>query len=64
MDIAERCGEMDFSLEGGEGDDMVESVTTFRYLGRPLYQTYDDWLDVRRNIMRKRSVQERLGTLL
>ena len=37
---------------------------TFRYLGRPLDQTYDDWLSVWRNIMRASLVWGRLGTLL
>ena len=30
--------------------------TTFRYLGRPLDHTDDNWMAVRRNIMRARSV--------
>ena len=34
-----------------------------KYQGRPLDQTDDDWSDVRRNIMRARSVWGRLGTL-
>ena len=64
MEMAERCGEMDFSLEGGEGEERVDNVTRFRYLGRPLDQTDDDWTDVWRNIMRTRLVWGRLGTLL
>ena len=59
-----RCGEMEFSLEGGEGDERVENVTTFWYLGRTLDQTYDYWSAVQRNIMRARLVWGRLGTLL
>ena len=43
---------------------MVEGVTTFKYLGRPVYKTDDDWPGVRRNIMRARSVWGRLKTLL
>ena len=62
--MAERCGEMEFSLKGGEGAKRVEGGATFRYLGRPIYQTYDDWPAVRRNIMCARSVWGRLGTLL
>ena len=42
----------------------MENVTTFQYMGRPLDQTVDDWTDVRRNIMRARSVWGILGTLL
>ena len=62
--MAERCGEMEFSLEGREGEERVENVMTFRYLGKLLDQTYDDWPAVRRNIMRARSVWGILGTLL
>ena len=36
VEMAERCGKMEFSLEGGEGEEKVDNVTTFRYLGRPL----------------------------
>ena len=42
----------------------MENVTTFRYLGRPLDQTDDDWPSVQRNIMRTRSVWGILGILL
>ena len=45
---------MEFSLEWGEGEERVDNVTTFRYLGRPLYQIDDNWTAVRRNIMRTR----------
>ena len=62
--MATRCGEMEFSLEGGEYDDRVENVTTLRYLGSPLDQTDDDWSAVRRNIMCARLVWGRLGALL
>ena len=63
MEMSARCGEMEFSMEGGEGGDRVEVVTTLRYLGSPLYQTDDDWPSVRRKIMRARLVWGRLGTL-
>ena len=55
---------MEFSLDEGEGDERVENVTTFRYLGRRLDKTDDNCTAVRRNIMRARSVWGRLGTLL
>ena len=64
MDMSERCGEMEFSLEGGERYERVEGVATFRYLGSPLYKTDDDWTAVQRNIIHARSVWWRLGTLL
>ena len=56
MEIAARCGEMEFNLDGYEGEKRVEIVPTFQYLGRPLDQTNDDWTAVRQNIMRARSV--------
>ena len=62
--MAERCGEMEFSLEEGEGEDRAENVMTFRNMGRPLEQTGDDWTAVRRKIMRARLVWGILGTLL
>ena len=62
--MAARCGVMYFSLERGEGDERVDNVTNFRYMGRPLDQKDYDWPDVRRNIMRASSVWGRLGTLL
>ena len=51
-----RFWEMDFSLEGGEGDERVDNMMTSRYLQRPLDQTDDDWTAVRWNIMRARLV--------
>ena len=62
--MSSRCGEMEFSLEGGELDERVEGVATFRYLGSPLDQTYYDWPDVWRNIMCTRLVWGILGELL
>ena len=43
---------------------MVEGVATFKYLGKPIDQTNDDWTAVRRNIMRTISFWGRLETLL
>ena len=47
---------MEFSLDGEEGDKIVDNVPTFRYLGRSLDQRDDDWLAVWQNIIRPRSV--------
>ena len=58
------CGEMEFNLDGEEGDEIVKNVPTFRYLGQPLDQTDDDWPAAQQNIMRARSVWGRMGTLL
>ena len=62
--MAERCSKMEFRMEEGEGDEMVEGVATVRYLGRTLDQMDDDWPAVRQNIMRARSIWGRLGTLI
>ena len=64
VEMAARCGKMEFSLEREEGDNMMEGVATFRYLGRTLDQTDDDWTEVRRNIVRARFFWWGLGTLL
>ena len=58
------CGEMYFSMEGGEGDERVEVVAKFWCLVRPQNQTEDDWPAVRWNIVRSSSVWGGLGTLL
>ena len=55
---------MEFNIDGGEGDERVENVPTFQYMGRLLDQTDDDWTDVWQNIMHARSVWGRLGTLI
>ena len=64
VEMAARCGEMEFNIDGGEGDERVENVPTFQYMGRLLDQTDDDWTDVWQNIMHARSVWGRLGTLI
>ena len=43
---------------------MAEGVAMFKYLGRPLYKTDDDWLALGRNIMRVRSVWGEMGTII
>ena len=43
---------------------MVEDVETFKYMGRTLDKTDDDWMLVRWNIMRARLVWGVLGALL
>ena len=62
--MAARCGEMEFNIDGEEGDERVENVPISRYLGQPLDQTDDNWPDVWKNIMHARSVWGRLGTLI
>ena len=64
VDMAARCGEMEFSLYGEEGGHIVEGMTNVNYMGRPLDQTYNGCSVVWKNIMRARLVWGRLGTLL
>ena len=61
VEMAARCGEMDFSTDGEEGDERVNNVPTFWYLGQPIDQTGDDFPALRQNIMHTRSVWGRLG---
>ena len=42
VEMAERCGEMEFSLYGRDGGALAERVSNFNYLGSPLDKTYDD----------------------
>ena len=56
VEMAKRCGQMEFNPDGEEGDYRVENVPTFRYLGRPLDQTNDDCPAVQQNIMCARTV--------
>ena len=64
MDIVARFGKMEFSLEVEEVEKMVGGMENFKYLGRTLDQTYDDWPVVGLNIMRARLVWGRMRTLL
>ena len=43
---------------------MVEGVAMFKYLGIILYQIDDDWMVVRQNILRARSIRGKFGKLL
>ena len=61
VEMAESCGEMEFSMEEGGGEERMDNVTTFLYLGGLIDQMYDDWTDVLQNIMRASSVWGRLG---
>ena len=61
--MAERCGEIKFSMYGEEGNAMVEGVENFKYLGRPRDQTDGDWPAIRQNIMHTRTIWGRLGNL-
>ena len=55
---------MEFILYGGEGGALVEGLENFKYLGRPLDQTDENWTTIRQNIKQERTVWESLGKLL
>ena len=42
--IASQCIEVIFSLTGEEGAEFIKGVDIFKYLGRPLDRSYDNWL--------------------
>ena len=48
--MSARCGEMEFSLYREDGDDMMEGVATFKYIGETLDQTDDDWTALRQKL--------------
>ena len=63
VEMEERCGDTEFSLYGGEGGALLEGVVTFKYLGRPLDQTDDDWMAIIRKRKRVSKVWGRLGKM-
>ena len=50
VEMAERCGVIEFRLYGMEGGVMVEVLAHFKYLGLSLDQTEDDWSTVPQNV--------------
>ena len=42
--IASQCIEVIFSLTGEEGAEFIKGVDLFKYLGRPLDRSDDNWL--------------------
>ena len=56
VELDQRSRELEFSLYGREGDALVEIVAQFKYMGIPLYQSDDDWIEILRNTRRARKV--------
>ena len=50
--MAQRSGEMEFSMYVREGDTLLEVVDQFKYLGRTLDQYDKKWTSIYRNIRR------------
>ena len=64
MAIAARCLEETFSLTGKETAERIEGVEVFKYLGRLLNWSVDDWSEVLCNTRKAHYVLGRLGKLL
>ena len=62
--VVSQCLEMELRLNREEEEETMERVELFKYLGRPLYQSDNDWLVVRRNIRKENQVWSRLGVIL
>ena len=56
MKIAANCTGSTFSLTGNDGEDFFEEVDYFKYLGRILHRSDEDWPEVCHNIRRARQV--------
>ena len=55
---------MDFILYGIEVYTLVEGVTNFKYMGRPMDQTDNDWPYVRQKVKRAQRFWGGLGKML
>ena len=64
MEIATKCVGETFSLIGDDGAECFEGLDFFKYLGRVLHRTEEDWMVFFRNIWGARKVWGRLGKLL
>ena len=64
VEIASKCTGATFSLMRYDGAECFEGVDYFKYLGRVLHQSDEDWKAVHRNIGRVREVWGSLGNFL
>ena len=62
--IASRCERATLSLTGEDDAECIEGVDTFKYLGRILDRSDDNWPVVLQNFGKARRVWIRLGKLL
>ena len=63
-EVASWCAGIESKLKGKEGEETIEGVSLFTYLGRPLAQFDNDNLEVRRNIGKERQVWVIIGGIL
>ena len=64
VEMAERYGYMEFILYSIKGGVVVEGVTKFKYMGRPLDQMDDELMAVRQNVKQARRLWGRLGEMI
>ena len=64
MEVMSQCSETEFSLTGKEREETIGGLALFKYLGRPLEQSDNDWLSVRQNTRRSHQFWGRLGVIL
>ena len=62
--IASRCLEAAFILTVEDNLECIEGVETFKYLGRLLDRSDDEWLEVLRNVGKARRLWSWLGKLI
>ena len=56
MAIASMCSESTFSVKWEDEAELIEGVDVFKYLGRMLEWSDDDWTEFLRNIWKVRQV--------
>ena len=64
VEVWSRCLEMELSFTREDGEDIIEGVALFKYLGRPLEQSDDDWSEVTGKTRKEHQVWGRLGVIL
>ena len=62
--IASRCADVEFSLTGEYDAECIEGMENFKYLGRILYRSDDNWTEVLWNVGKARRVWSQMGKLL
>ena len=62
--ITSQCAEAAFSLTGEDDAECIEGVETFKYPGRMLERSDNDWPEVLQNFRKSCRVWSRLGKLL
>ena len=64
IDVVIRCSGVEFRLTREEGEETIEVLALFKYLGRTLENSKDEWPLVRQNIRKARQVWGRIGVIL